>query len=47
MIPPITNGADGGIQTPDHPITSRMLYQLSYIGDLAQKSFENILYVDN
>ena len=27
-------GADGGNQTPDHSITNRMLYHLSYIGKL-------------
>jgi hypothetical protein len=43
-----TSGADGGNQTPDHSITSRMLYQLSYIGlKNAQKSFENIIYVES
>ena len=35
------NGADGGTQTPDHSITSRTLYQLSYIG-LIEDSRDNI-----
>jgi hypothetical protein len=35
-------GADEGIQTPDHSITSRTLYQLSYIGKMPRrkKSFK-------
>ena len=40
-------GADGGIQTPDRSITSRELYQLSYIGEIipGEKSFSNIICV--
>jgi hypothetical protein len=36
------SGADGGTQTPDRSITSRMLYQLSYIGSkfCRKKSFK-------
>jgi hypothetical protein len=37
-------GADGGNQTPDHSITNRMLYRLSYIGKLfGETSRENII----
>src|SRR5690606_13708059 len=40
-------GADGGTQTPDHSITSRTLYQLSYIGKIYEKSLSNIIKVIN
>ncbi len=39
---PTQPGADGGNQTPDHSITNRMLYHLSYIGKLLRQSLLNI-----
>lgn len=33
----IAYGADGGTRTPDPRITNALLYQLSYIGNIARR----------